>query len=687
MGSKPCSPAVEHGTRGSDLPAYVANGLIGLRVREVPFLAGAAILNGVVGMHADERIEAAVPIPYPLAGDIGLGETWLSEQPWAVTDLRQSYDFETAELTSAFTFHAQGVPLRVETTTFASRSDATLVLQQTLVSADADCTLRWRAVVDTRVAPGRVAERLVGQAEPVGDGSLLWMAEGGLSSCGIACHSQCAPPAKACRSGAAQGSGPLFADYEIELKAGRPVYLTQIAALVPSIAHRRPREEAVRRLARGVRLGFDKLREKNRDIWQAIWRGRIVVHGASRRHQSLIDAGFFYLNCSMHLASPAATSMFGLASWHNYHYYYGHVMWDIDAFCVPPLLLLQPDAARSLLDFRARHVEAARRHARLDGRSGMRFPWQAAPLSGEEAAPGDGPAADYAAHLSLHVARAFSLHAEMTGDHHYLRNTGWPIISGVSDWLSDRVSITKRGAEMLAINGPAEVPEPPDNDSFTLMAAADVLTRALRAAKAIGAEAPQSWRQLLDRLYQPRRSDGVIPSHDGFHISEPKGATPSPLAGFFPLDYPASRREREATLALFLARWRDYVGSPMLPAFYPAWAAMAGDRQLALDLFEEGYAAYDAGRFHQCLEYRTDHPDSQVPAGPFMANIGAMLTTMLLGLPGLQIDDGDPSDWAKRSVVLPAGWSAITVDRIWIRGEPMRLVAGQGDDRAQILPA
>ncbi|EQB31908.1 hypothetical protein [Sphingobium ummariense] len=179
----------------------------------------------------------------------------------------------------------------------------------------------------------------------------------------------------------------------------------------------------------------------------------------------------------------------------------------------------------------------------------------------------------------------------------------------------------------------------------------------------------------------------MIPSHDGFHISEPKGATPSPLAGFFPLDYPASRREREATLALFLARWRDYVGSPMLPAFYPAWAAMAGDRQLALDLFEEGYAAYDAGRFHQCLEYRTDHPDSQVPAGPFMANIGAMLTTMLLGLPGLQIDDGDPSDWAKRSVVLPAGWSAITVDRIWIRGEPMRLVAGQGDDRAQILPA
>lgn len=32
---------------------------------------------------------------------------------------------------------------------------------------------------------------------------------------------------------------------------------------------------------------------------------------------------------------------------------------------------------------------------------------------------------------------------------------------------------------------------------------------------------------------------------------------------------------------LFLGRWREYVGSPMLPPLYPAWAAMAKDRDLA----------------------------------------------------------------------------------------------------------
>lgn len=153
------------------------------------------------------------------------------------------------------------------------------------------------------------------------------------------------------------------------------------------------------------------------------------------------------------------------------------------------------------------------------------------------------------------------------------------------------------------------------------------------------------------------------------------------------MDYPASDRQRKATLAFYLACWRDYVGSPMLPAFYPAWAAMAGDRHLALELFEEGYAAYHKGRFHQCLEYREDHEDSKVPAGPFMANIGGMLMTMLLGLPGLHICDADPAAWARRPVVLPAGWKSITVQRLWAGGRPMRLVAEHGAERAQLLPA
>lgn len=124
----------------------------------------------------------------------------------------------------------------------------------------------------------------------------------------------------------------------------------------------------------------------------------------------------------------------------------------------------------------------------------------------------------------------------------------------------------------------------------------------------------------------------------------------------------------------------------MLPALYTTWAAMTGDRDLALKLFEEGYAAYDSGRFHQCLEYRPDHPDSQVAAGPFFANLGGMLMGLLLGLTGIVIDDGDPRQWPRRPVVLPRGWTAVEVDRLWIRGEPWSLRAAHGADRASLAP-
>lgn len=361
-------------------------------------------------------------------------------------------------------------------------------------------------------------------------------------------------------------------------------------------------------------------------------------------------------------------------------------MWDVDAFCVPPLLFFQPNAARAILDFRSRGLEAARTNARLSGREGIQFPWEAAPLSGQEAAPGGGDSAAHEDHGSLHTARAFALFADVTGDRAFLEDRAWPVVSGVADWIVSRTTATDRGREFLRSTGPAEVPVPPDNDAFTLMAAKQILHRAVRLAEQIGRPAPEAWGETADDLYLPVRDDGVIAAHDDFRVSEPKGATPSPLAGLFPYHHPSSEQERQATLEFYLKHWADYVGAPMFPAFYTTWAAMSGDRDLSLKLFEEGYAAYDHGRFHQCLEYRPDHPDSEVKAGPFFANLGGMLMGLLLGLTGVVVDDGDPQTWPRRPVVLPRGWTSIEIGRIWVRGRPWSLVARHGDDRAQLTP-
>ena len=130
-----------------------------------------------------------------------------------------------------------------------------------------------------------------------------------------------------------------------------------------------------------------ELRAENRAEWQDLWKGRIKLIGADRQWQAMADAGFFYLNCSVHASSPASTSIFGLATWKNYHYYYGHVMWDIESFVIPAVTLFQPHAAMSMLEYRFRCLDGARRNAHLFGRRGLSFPWESAPFAGYEAAP------------------------------------------------------------------------------------------------------------------------------------------------------------------------------------------------------------------------------------------------------------------------------------------------------------
>jgi trehalose/maltose hydrolase-like predicted phosphorylase len=686
--SRPNDPPEARGARNGDLPAYVSNGLIGLRVREQPLQPGMALVSGLAGEHWERRVEAAAPAPYPLAGDISLNGVWLSDQPWTVSDLVQTYDFATAELTSAFRFDAGGRTAEVSVVTFANRDAPSLVQQEVRVTVDAACDLGLRAIVEVAGSRGRVARRRMdtpGEPQPACNGSLLWETEGGLSQCGYALTTELLGEAA---SGPDRTlwdhTGPLVSEYRVRAHASRPVRLRQIVALVPSVLHDRPDEEAVRRVARGKATGFDELRRRNHAAWDELWKGRIVVHGASREHQTLIDAAVFYLLSSSHPSTPAATSIFGLATWRDYTYYFGHVMWDVDAFCVPPLILLQPDAALAMLDFRSRGLEAARSNARLSGREGLQFPWEAAPLSGQEAAPGAGDSAAHEDHGSLHTARAFGLYADATGDAAFLNENAWPVLSGVADWIVSRVTATERGFEFLRSTGPAEVPEPPDNDAFTLMAAIQVLRRAARAAEQTGRVPPAAWREIADKLYVPIRADKVIAAHDGFRISEPKGATPSPLAGLFPYDYRPGETVRQTTLEFYLKHWDEYVGAPMFPALYTTWASMAGDRALALKLFEEGYARYDKGRFHQCLEYRPDHPDSVTAAGPFFANLAGMLLGLLLGMTGVTIDDGDPAEWAGRTIVLPEGWTAIEVERVWIRGKPARLLARHGADRAEL---
>jgi trehalose/maltose hydrolase-like predicted phosphorylase len=641
-----------------------------------------ALLSGYTGEHPERRIEAAAVAPYPIAADIALGGVWLSDVPHQVGQLEQSYDFATAELTTRFAFSAAGCVARLEVLTFCSRTDPTLVCQEIGIEVDGPCELALRAIIDATGLGGRAlrhSRQTPGEPEPAVDGSLLWQSAGGLSTCGVALVTEllgadgAPPPKRPSLAGDRQAT-----EYNIAARPGRKLRLRQVASLIPEVLHSAPDNQATRLAAKARHDGFEQIRADNRAAWVELWKGRIELVGAGERWQALADAAFFYLNTSVHVASPASTAIFGLATWHDYHYYYGHVMWDIEAFAVPPLTLLQPHAAKAILDYRSSHLDGARRNARVRGRRGLQFPWESAPGSGEEAAPMPGSAAWHEDHVSLDIARAFALYADATGDLEFLRTQAWPVLSGVAEWLTSRVTPTASGYDIAQSMGIAEREQPVCNAAFTNMGAVVVLRAAQAAAERLGYAADPRWEALAAGIAIPRRGKAIT-SHDDYRTNEEKGATPDPLMGIFPFGFQLDKPSEDATLALYLKSAEDYIGSPMLSALYGAWAARAGDRGLALRLLDEGYGQFCVGRFRQTLEYRADRFPEQPQAGPFFANIGGFLTGLLFGFTGLEPGPDAPDTWPRRVVNLPAGWSAIEVERLWTRGQPVRLIARQGE--------
>ena len=683
--SEPFSPATVIGSGRRELPAYLSNGVIGLRVRDNPLAAGMALLCGYSGLHAVKKVEAAAVAPYPLAANIALNGVWLSDMPHQVTILDQAYDFANGELTSRLRFEAQGVRAELKVLTFCCRHQPALVVQEIAVMTSAACDLKFQAFPDVNTIPGRMrahALQTPGGGDDI-DGSLLWESEGGLSRCGLALVTELIGDDEAERQKPGGGDrSPLVIQYGLRARSGKTYRLRQIASLVPSVTHGQPDRHAERLVALGAHQGFAALRRANRAEWHELWKGRILLHGAGRAWQQLADAAFFYMNTSVHVGSPASTSMFGLATWHDYHYYYGHVMWDIESFSVPPLILLQPEAAEALLAYRLRSLDGARRNAQAMGRRGLQFPWESAPASGEEAAPSPGTAAWHEDHISLDVALAFVRYVQATGDGNFLRDRAWPVLAGVADWIVSRVHRGRTGYEIRRCMGIAERKKESDNEAFTVLSTKAVLESALEAAALLGRPEGAEWRRIASHLKLPLR-DGMLISHDGYRQTEEKGATPSPLMGIFPLGG-LEEEYHDRTLNFYLRRAPDYVGSPMLSAFYGVWAARQGNRRLALKLLNDGYGRFVTGRFLQTLEYRPDKFPEQPQAGPFFANMGGFLMSLLLGFPRLKMSNGPLCEWPQSDVVLPAGWKEIEVERLWLRGGPVRLLARQGR-RAQLI--
>nr|WP_275941332.1 hypothetical protein [Planosporangium flavigriseum] len=672
------------------MPAYISNGVVGMRVGKVPMANGVTILSGFEGLDPTYEVEAFARAPYPLGGDLGVDGATLSANPERCVLHEERYDFSCGELSARFDFRGENARAEVEILDFCSRTQPTLVLQEITVRVDHDCDLTLAAVIDTRGVPGSWVDREVDSsgtlaAQPV-DGMLRWSSFGDLSACGAAYATELTGARDVDRTFDRSRIAPLSTTYSFRAEPGRRYRMRRIVSLLPQALHDEPHVHAVRMLQAGRMRGFDDLRADNRAAWRELWKGRVVLLGAPTRWQALADAAYFYLHTSAHPSSPSSTSLFGLAFWPNYHYYRGHIMWDIDTFAMPTLTLTNPDAARALLDFRRTRMGGARANAAATGRLGLQYPWESSLRYGQEATPVDASTAAVEQHVSLDVAIAFARYVHATGDREFATDEAWPVMSGVAEWLNSRVERTARGYEIRRVIGIAETETPVDNNAFVNMAAVVTLREAATLGRVLGRGFPDDWERMAAEIVIPvDRDRGIILNHDGYDPGEKMGVTPEAPAGLFPLGYDTDAGTERRTFEHYLRFAHEYVGAPMLSSLLGVYAARVGDRDAALDLFERGYADFVVEPFRITTEWSpTVYPDQPV-AGPFTANLGGFLTGCLYGLTGLRLGPGPPELWCGRPVTMPRGWDGVHVDAVRVRRRAASLTGVHGDDRARII--
>lgn len=683
--SEPLSPGPVTRWDARWLPPYLSNGVIGLRLAAAGIGGGTTIVNGFAGLDPTDDVEGFAPAPFALAGDVEVDGVRASVARDQVRLIEQRYDFATAELATTWEFVVGSTRARIDVLSYCSRSLPSVAVQEVAVVTDRPADVAISGGIGQAGVPGRPEDPEQpprgGPVEGV-DGRVTWISHGDVSRLGMAYATECVGTADPERTHSPRDQIGLFGTtYRFRSRTRRPVRLRVATAVVPEMSHAQPAFQAGRLAALAVEIGWDAMRAENRRLWGDLWRSRIELEGAPRRWQAITDASLFYLLTSTHPSALAATSLFGLAFWPDYHYYHGHVMWDIETFTLPPLSVIAPDAARALLEYRARHLDAAERNAQLHGRRGALYPWESCPLHGEEVTPGARPGLQD--HVTLDVALAFMAYIDATGDLDWAARVAWPVVRSVCEYVRSRVTRTPEGYRWLRTLGPREHYEPVDDDAYVNLAARRTLEAASDLARRIGAPPDPAWADIATGLRLPIHADGYLANHVGARLSEVKGATPEGASGLFPIGGRVDPDVEAATFRYAVERQAPiFVGTAMLSALLPAFAARLGDRRRARDLLEEGYGAFIDDPFLEPDEFPA--ADRTKPkASPMFAHIGGFLESILFGFTGIEISGAVPEDWPRRPVVLPTGWRAIRSE-LRLRGTTATLEAIHGRDRATL---
>jgi trehalose/maltose hydrolase-like predicted phosphorylase len=263
------------------------------------------------------------------------------------------------------------------------------------------------------------------------------------------------------------------------------------------------------RLRDARRTGFPALLAEHRAVWAARWADARIDLPDDPAAELALRFASFHLLATVSAAGEAAVGARGLTG----PGYSGHVFWDADVFVLPMLAAVRPAAARAMLEYRVRRLDAARALARSEGLRGARFPWESA-RNGTDVTPRSAllgsqetpvRTGDLELHIVADVAWSAWRYAEWSGDEAFLRGPGRPLIVDTARYWASRARLDGAGrAHIDDVIGPDEYHVGVDDDAFTNVMARWNLRRAADLVHLDGdatqLDEAQGWRLLADAL-------------------------------------------------------------------------------------------------------------------------------------------------------------------------------------------
>ncbi len=432
--------------------------------------------------------------------------------------------------------------------------------------------------------------------------------------------------------------------FKKDLRAGETYKFTIVASATSTGDFKDPMNEAERLTVFAKLEGTEKLLKRHEAEWSRLWKSDIVIEG-DLQAQKDIRFALYHLYSFVREGTAFSLSPMGLSGLG----YNGHVFWDTELWMYPPILMLQPEMAKSILEYRFKRLEAAQRNAFSHGYKGAMFPWESSD-EGTEDTPVWALTGPFQQHITGCVGWAFWKYYQVTKDKTWLRDRGYPVLKEVADFWASRVERNGPGKyEINNVIGANEWQENIDNNAFTNAMAITALRYATQAAKELALQADPDWEHVAQNIPILKFPDGTTKENRTYDGVEIKQADVNLLA--YPLDFITDRAQIEKDLKYYEPRMSPNgpaMGNSVLCALY----AKLGNAEKAYEWFVKSYKPNEVPPFGVISE-------TAGGTNPYFATgAGGLLQAVLGGFGGLQITD---QGIVQQKSVLPGKWKAMKI--------------------------